>query len=166
MRIVESVVAVTEGRKRNKVRKNVQACGGPVRGQTRAVLGVTFKPNPDDVRDSPSLVIVPALQGEGAKIRAHDPEGMTAAAGLLPGVTWCDDAYAAMEGADAVVILTEWNEFRTLDLERARGLLRRPTVVDLRNVYDPGEMMGAGFSYTSIGRPVVTTLVEREKEIA
>jgi UDPglucose 6-dehydrogenase len=153
LRIVESVVAVNEGRKRNMVRRIMQACGGSVRELTIAILGVTFKPNTDDVRDSPSLVIVPALQAEGAEIRAFDPEGMETAAAELPGVTWCEDAYEAMQGADAVVVLTEWNVFRALDLERARSLLRRPIVVDLRNVYEPADMVAAGFSYSSIGRP-------------
>ncbi|MGH6944851.1 MAG: UDP-glucose dehydrogenase family protein [Geminicoccaceae bacterium] len=156
LRIVESVVAVNEGRKRNMVRRIIQACGGSVRGLTVAILGVTFKPNTDDVRDSPSLVIVPALQAEGAAVRAFDPEGMEAAAAELPGVTWCEDAYGAMDGADAVVVLTEWNVFRALDLERTRTLLRRPIVVDLRNVYEPADMAAAGFSYSSIGRPVAT----------
>jgi UDPglucose 6-dehydrogenase len=153
MRIVESVVSVNEGRKRNMVRKIIDACGGNVRGMTIAVLGVTFKPNTDDVRDSPSLVIIPALQAEGARVQAFDPEGMEMAAPELPGVIWCDDAQAAMEGADALVLLTEWNVFRSLDLKRMRDLLKRPIVVDLRNIYDPAEMIRAGFSYTSIGRP-------------
>jgi UDPglucose 6-dehydrogenase len=153
LRIVESVVAVNEGRKRNMVRRIMQACGGSVRGLTIAILGVTFKPNTDDIRDSPSLVIVPALQAEGAEIRAFDPEGMESAAIELPGVTWCQDAYEAMAGADAVVVLTEWNVFRALDLKRAKSLLRQPVMVDLRNVYEPADMAAAGFSYTSIGRP-------------
>jgi UDPglucose 6-dehydrogenase len=153
LRIVESVVAVNDGRKRTMVRRIVQACGGSVQGKTIAILGVTFKPNTDDVRESPSLVILPALQAEGATVRAYDPEGMTTAAALLPDVVWCEDAYDAMEAADAVVILTEWNAFRTLDLARARERLHQPIMVDLRNVYDPAEMIAAGFSYTSIGRP-------------
>jgi UDPglucose 6-dehydrogenase len=159
-RIVESVVAVNEGRKRNMVRRIIQACGGTVRGQTIAILGVTFKPNTDDIRDSPSLVIIPALQAEGAVMRAYDPEGMTGASGELPDVTWCDDAYGATDGADAMVVLTEWNQFRGLDLERVRGLMRRPIVVDLRNIYEPADMMAQGFSYSSIGRPVVTAVPE------
>jgi UDPglucose 6-dehydrogenase len=126
-----------------------------VAGKTIAVLGVTFKPNTDDMRDSPSLVIVPALQGEGATVRAFDPEGMREAAKLLPGVDWCQDAYHALEGADAAVILTEWNEFRGLDLEKARGLMRQPLIVDLRNIFDPAQVAKAGFAYTSVGRPVV-----------
>jgi UDPglucose 6-dehydrogenase len=166
LRIVESVVSVNEGRKRNMVRRIVQACGGSVRGMTIAMLGVTFKPNTDDVRDSPSLVIIPALQAEGATVRAHDPEGMEGARRELPEVVWCEDAYAAMDGADAMVILTEWNAFRALDLERTRELLRRPIVIDLRNVYQPGEMIAAGFSYTSIGRPVTGVNAENERKIA
>jgi UDPglucose 6-dehydrogenase len=164
LRIVESVVAVNEGRKRNMVRRIIQACGGSARGLTIAILGVTFKPNTDDIRDSPSLVIVPALQAEGADVRAFDPEGMETGAAELPGVTWCDDAYEAMEGADAVVVLTEWNVFRALDLERARSLLRRPIMVDLRNVYEPADMVAAGFSYSSIGRPIPQVATERARD--
>jgi UDPglucose 6-dehydrogenase len=166
LRIVESVVSVNESRKRNMVRRIVQACGGSVRGMTIAILGVTFKPNTDDVRDSPSLVIIPALQGEGAEVRAYDPEGMDMARGQLPDVVWCEDAYAAMDSADAMVVLTEWNAFRSLDLERTRQLLRRPIVVDMRNVYQPGEMIAAGFSYTSIGRPVPSINAGNERKIA
>jgi UDPglucose 6-dehydrogenase len=165
-RIVESVVAVNEGRKRSMVRRIVQACGGSVRGQILAILGVTFKPNTDDIRDSPALVIVPALQAEGAVIQAYDPAGMTAAEGELPGVIWCQDAYGAMENADAVVILTEWNVFRALDLEQAKALLRRPIMIDLRNVYEPRDMIAAGFSYSSIGRPVANSAFALELEQA
>ena len=161
LRIVESVVAVNEGRKRGMVRRIVQACGGSVRGQTIAILGVTFKPNTDDIRDSPSLVIVPALQAEGAVVRAFDPEGMASAAAALPDVVWCDDAYAATEGADAMVVLTEWNLFRGLDLERVRSLLRRPIVIDLRNIYEPADMVAQGFSYSSIGRPVLQPAIDQ-----
>jgi UDPglucose 6-dehydrogenase len=159
-RIVESVVAVNEGRKRNMVRRIVQACGGSVRGQTLAILGVTFKPNTDDIRDSPSLVIVPALQAEGAVVRVYDPEGMPGAAQALPEVVWCEDAYGATDGADAMIVLTEWNQFRGLDLERIRGLLGRPIVVDLRNIYEPADMVALGFSYTSIGRPLLNAMVD------
>jgi UDPglucose 6-dehydrogenase len=152
LRIVESVVNVNDGRKRNMVRKIIEACGGSVRGQTLAVLGVTFKPNTDDIRESPSLVIIPALQAEGAIIQAYDPAGMALARPHLPDVHWCEDAYAAMAEASAVIILTEWNQFRALDLSRARQLLRRPVMIDLRNIYEPVDMAAAGFSYTSIGR--------------
>jgi UDPglucose 6-dehydrogenase len=137
-----------------------------VRGMTIAILGVTFKPNTDDVRDSPSLVIIPALQAEGATVRAHDPEGMDSARRELPDVVWCEDAYGAMEGADAMVVLTEWNAFRALDLERTRQLLRRPIVIDMRNVYQPGEMIAAGFSYTCIGRPLANLNAGSERKIA
>jgi UDPglucose 6-dehydrogenase len=154
LRIVEAVVGVNEGRKRRMVRKITDACGGSVAGKTIAVLGVTFKPNTDDMRESPSLVIVPALQGEGAVVRAFDPEGMKEARTLLPDVDWCKDAYHALEGADACVILTEWNEFRGLDLERTRGLMRQPLIIDLRNVFDPAHVAKQGFAYASIGRPV------------
>jgi UDPglucose 6-dehydrogenase len=160
MRIVESVVNVNDGRKRNMVRKIIEACGGSVRGHTLAILGVTFKPNTDDIRESPSLVIIPALQGEGAVIQAYDPAGMALARPHLPDVQWCEDAYAAMADASAVIILTEWNQFRALDLDRARELLRRPVMVDLRNIYEPDDMAAAGFSYTSIGRPALH--VERQ----
>ncbi len=159
-RIVESVVAVNEGRKRSMVRRIVQACGGSVRGKTVAILGVTFKPNTDDIRDSPSLVIIPALQAEGAVVRAYDPEGMPSAADALPEVVWCADAYRATDGADAMVVLTEWNQFRGLDLERIRALLRRPIVVDLRNIYEPSDMVALGFSYTSIGRPLLNAAID------
>jgi UDPglucose 6-dehydrogenase len=153
LRIVETVVSVNEGRKRRMVRKVVDAAGGSVAGKTLAVLGVTFKPNTDDMRESPSLVIVPALQGEGATIRAFDPEGMGEARALLPGVVWCEDAYDALTGADALVIVTEWNVFRGIDLGRARELMRRPLIIDLRNIYDPAEVARSGFGYTGIGRP-------------
>ena len=153
LRIVEAVVSVNEGRKRRMVRKIVDACEGSVAGKTLAVLGVTFKPNTDDVRESPALVIVPALQGEGAKIQAFDPEGRREAEPLLPGVVWAGDTYEALEGADALVLLTEWNVFRNLDFDRARGTMRTPTIVDLRNVYDAERTIQAGFAYTGIGRP-------------
>jgi UDPglucose 6-dehydrogenase len=155
LRIVETVVAVNDQRKRRMVKKIADACGGSLRGLTVALLGVTFKPNTDDVRESPSLVIVPALQGEGATVRAFDPEGMDEARPLLPGVTWCGDAYEALEGADVLVLLTEWNVFRGLDLARTRELMRRPLIVDLRNVFDPERVTRAGFGYVGIGRPAL-----------
>jgi UDPglucose 6-dehydrogenase len=128
-----------------------------------AILGVTFKPNTDDMRDSPSLVIIPALQKAGAKIRAFDPEGMTEAAALMPDVAFCTNAYEAMTDADAVVIVTEWNEFRALDLARVKSLLRTPTVIDLRNIYHPADMSAAGFYYVSIGRAPTEPLQTRER---
>ncbi len=156
VRIVEAVVEVNDRRKRHMADKIIAACGGSVEGKTIAMLGLTFKPNTDDMRDAPSLDIVPALQKAGASIRAFDPEGMDEARRLLNGLVWCDSAYDAMKGADAVAVLTEWNEFRALDLEQARRQLRKPVMVDLRNVYDPQEMADAGFSYSSIGRPSAT----------
>ncbi|MBM3506485.1 MAG: UDP-glucose/GDP-mannose dehydrogenase family protein [Alphaproteobacteria bacterium] len=157
LRIVETVVAVNDDRKVRMAERIVHACGGSVQGKTIAVLGLTFKPNTDDMREAPSLVIVPALQKVGARIRAFDPEGMSEAKkhAELDGVAFCNNAYETMEGADALVILTEWNEFRSLDLERARSLLRDPVMVDLRNIYRPEEVVAAGFSYTSVGRRAV-----------
>jgi UDPglucose 6-dehydrogenase len=149
-RIVEAVVAVNDARKSNMARKIEQAFGG-VRGKTIAVLGLTFKPNTDDMRDAPSLVIVPTLQSEGATVRAYDPEGMKEARKHLD-VTWCADAYEALEGADGVVILTEWNEFRALDLTKVKAALKSPLMVDLRNIYRPAQMAEAGFNYVSVGR--------------
>jgi UDPglucose 6-dehydrogenase len=133
----------------------VDACGGNIDGKTIAVLGVTFKPNTDDMRDSPSLDIIPQLQKAGATVRAFDPQGMNEAKTLLKDVEWCESAYDAIDGADALTIVTEWNEFRSLDLERVSNLLKKPIVVDLRNIYDPREMESLGFDYFSIGRPRV-----------
>jgi UDPglucose 6-dehydrogenase len=150
-RIVEAVVAVNDQRKLNMAKKIETAFGG-VSGKTIAVLGLTFKPNTDDMRDAPSLVILPYLQEAGARIRAFDPEGHKEAAKHLK-VNYCRDAYDALEGADGVVILTEWNEFRALDLERVKEALKTPLMVDLRNIYRPSQMREAGFQYTSVGRP-------------
>ncbi len=154
LKIIEAVVAVNDDRKKNMGKRIVAACGGNVKGKTIAILGLTFKPNTDDMRDAPSLSIVPVLQEAGAKVKAFDPEGMHEAKQLLPGVEMCHDAYAAMQDADAVAIVTEWNEFRALDLDRMKSALRSPTVVDLRNIYAPNEMVAAGFDYSCIGRPV------------
>jgi UDPglucose 6-dehydrogenase len=164
IRIVETVAAVNEQRKRAMGRKVVQACGGSVRGKTIAVLGLTFKPNTDDMRDAPSLSIVTALQDAGAKVRAYDPEGMAAAKALLPEVEYAGDAYACATGADALVIVTEWDIFRALDLKRLKGQLAAPVVVDLRNVYRPEEMKKHGFTYVSIGRPTLQTEEEAAAE--
>jgi UDPglucose 6-dehydrogenase len=150
-RIVETVVAVNEARKTQMARKIIEAFGG-VKGKTVAVLGLTFKPNTDDMREAPSLVILPLLKAEGARVRAYDPEGGREAAKLLD-VELCADTYQALEGADGVVILTEWNEFRALDMARVKSLLARPLMVDLRNIYRPKQMAEAGFTYVSIGRP-------------
>ncbi|MBT5039873.1 MAG: UDP-glucose/GDP-mannose dehydrogenase family protein [Rhodospirillaceae bacterium] len=152
--IVEAVVDINEKRKARMAEKIVQSCGGSVDGKTVAVLGVAFKPNTDDVRDSASLTILPALQEKGAAVRAYDPEAMEEAKPLLPGIEWRENAYAAMDGADVLVILTEWNEFRALDLGRVKQLLNSPVIVDLRNIYEPGSMVAAGFRYFSVGRPV------------
>jgi UDPglucose 6-dehydrogenase len=128
------------------------ACGGAVEGLTLAALGLTYKPNTDDMRDSPSLTFLPALHAAGATIRAFDPEGMAEAKKLMPELDYCDDAYQAMDGADALILITEWNEFRGLDLARVKQLLRQPLVIDLRNIYKPEEMLAAGLVYHSIGR--------------
>jgi UDPglucose 6-dehydrogenase len=153
-RLIEAVVDVNAARKKQMADKIVDAFGG-VAGKTIAVLGVTFKPNTDDMRDAPSLDIIPALQTAGAKVRAFDPEGMTEAAKMLPGVTWTKNSYEAMTGADGVTILTEWNDFRALNLARAKSLLKQPLMIDLRNIYLPAEMAAAGFRYHSIGRKAV-----------
>jgi UDPglucose 6-dehydrogenase len=150
--IIETVTQVNEARKGRMAQRIVRACGGSVQGKTIAVLGLTFKPNTDDMRESASLTIIPALQTAGAVIRAFDPEGMVEAQKLLAGVVFCGGAYDAMQGADALVIVTEWNEFRALDLTRVKSLLRSPTVIDLRNIYKPADMAEAGFFYFSIGR--------------
>jgi len=151
--IVETVLRVNDARKQRMADRVVSACGGAVAGKTLAVLGLTFKPNTDDMRDSPSLAILPALQAAGAMVRAFDPEGMAEAKKLMPDLDYCGDAYQAMEDADALILITEWNEFRALDLGRVKALLRQPVVIDLRNIYQPDEMTAAGLSYHSIGRP-------------
>jgi UDPglucose 6-dehydrogenase len=153
VRIVDTVVEVNASRKKAMAGKVIAAMGGSVKGKTVGVLGLAFKPNTDDMRDAPSLDIIPALQAAGAKIRAFDPEAMHEAGKLLPGMEACDGPYHAIEGADAMVILTEWDQFRALDLDRVRQLLRTPTVVDLRNIYQPADMTKRGFDYVSIGRP-------------
>jgi len=151
-RIVETVVAVNDQRKRAMGRKVIAACGGDVRGRTIAVLGLTFKPNTDDMRDSPAIAVVQTLQDAGASVRAFDPEGMEQAKLVLANVTYCTSAYAAMEDADALVIVTEWDVFRALDLPRVKSLLRQPILVDLRNIYPREAVEGAGFTYTAVGR--------------
>ena len=153
-KLIEAVVDVNAARKKQMADKIVSAFGG-VQGKTIAVLGVTFKPNTDDMRDAPSLDIIPALQAAGGTIRAFDPEGMHEAEKMLPGVKWVQNAYDAMTGADGVAILTEWNDFRALNLDRAKSLLKRPLMIDLRNIYIPADMAAAGFSYHSIGRKSV-----------
>lgn len=156
LRIVETVVDINDKRKRAMADRIIGALGGNAEGKTVAVLGLTFKPNTDDMRDSPSLDIVPALIEGGATVRAYDPEGTEEARKLLgepDGLTYCDDAYAPMDGADVVVIITEWNEFRGLDMGRVKEMLNQPLMVDLRNIYNPEDMAAAGLVYHSIGRP-------------
>jgi UDPglucose 6-dehydrogenase len=151
-RIVEAVVAVNDRRKKSMAARVVAACGGSVRGKTIAVLGLTFKPNTDDMRDSPSLDIVPALQAQGARIVAFDPEGVHEAKKHFSGVEFGAGVYETLTGADAVCIITEWDEFRALDLDRVRSIMKAPIMVDLRNIYRPAQMRERGFSYHSIGR--------------
>jgi UDPglucose 6-dehydrogenase len=153
--MVERVLEINDSRKRGMADRIVAACGGVVAGKTIAVLGLTFKPNTDDMRESPSLSVLPPLIEAGATIRAFDPEGMAEAKKLLPNLEYCEDAYDTMIEADALVLLTEWNEFRALDLARIKQLLRQPVVVDLRNIYQPQEMTDAGFVYHSVGRATV-----------
>ena len=153
MRIVETVADINDKRKKAMAERIIAACGGSVKGKTVAILGLTFKPNTDDMREAPSLEVVPALLKAGARVRAFDPEGMEQASPLLAGVDWSQNAYEAMTGADAVAILTEWNEFRALDLDRVKSVMKAPVMIDLRNVYNPADMAAAGFRYTSVGRP-------------
>ncbi|MFN3891123.1 MAG: UDP-glucose dehydrogenase family protein [Beijerinckiaceae bacterium] len=151
-RIVESVAAANEARKRRMAEKVLDACGGSVNGKTIAVLGLAFKPNTDDMRDAASLTIIPVLQSMGARVRAFDPEAIGQARPLLAGTEFCDDPYACAEKADALVILTEWDAFRALDMTRIKQLLTDPVVVDMRNIYRPADMRRRGFRYVSIGR--------------
>ncbi len=153
LRIVETVVDINNQRKRNMAKRISSACGGSLEAKAVAVLGVTFKPNTDDIRDAPSLDIIPALVADGASVKVYDPEGMDEARQLLDGVEWCDNAYETMEGAEVLVIITEWNEFRALDMDRVRSLMKSPVMVDLRNIYNPYEMAAAGFAYHCLGRP-------------
>ncbi len=152
LRIVETVSAVNEQRKRAMARKVVTALGGSVRGKTIAVLGLTFKPNTDDTRDSPAIPLITALQDLGAIVRAYDPAGMEQAKAKLETVVYCHSAYAAADGADAVVIATEWERFRALDLARLKSEMAQPVIVDLRNIYRAEKMKRAGFRYVAVGR--------------
>lgn len=153
LRIVDTVININEKRKMDMAARVVDACGGSVTGKQIAVLGLTFKPNTDDMRESPSLDIIPALVKGGATVMAYDPEGMEEARKLLDDVEFRDSSYATIEGADALVIITEWNEFRALDLKRVKSMMKTPVMVDLRNIYDPHDMAIKGFTYHSIGRP-------------
>ncbi|WP_386176913.1 UDP-glucose dehydrogenase family protein [Sulfitobacter sp. R86518] len=153
MQLTETVIKVNDQVKRRMIDKIIDLCGGSVNGKVITVLGVTFKPNTDDMRDSPSLTIVPWLVGNGAKVRVVDPQGKREGEGLLPGVAWNEDVYKATQNADAVVILTEWNEFRALDLKRMAKRMMTPVMADLRNIYTPKDVKQAGFTaYVSIGR--------------
>lgn len=153
VRLIETTVAINDARKKAMADRVAEALGGDLKGRTVALLGLTFKPNTDDMRDAPSLDVAPALIARGATVQAFDPEGMEEAAKLLDGVVFKNGPYDAVEGADVVVILTEWNQFRALDLDRVKLLLKQPVMVDLRNVYRPDDMKARGFRYTSIGRP-------------
>ena len=152
LRIVETVVSVNEQRKRGMARRIIQACGGDVRGKRIAILGLTFKPNTDDMRDAPALSVITALQDVGAKVTAYDPVGIEQASHYLSHVDFAADAYACAEGADALVIVTEWDAFRALDLDRIKAALKEPLIVDLRNIYRPDDIRSKGFRYISIGR--------------
>ena len=153
LRIVEAVLAVNDNRKRAMARKVSNAAGGSLRGKTVAVLGLTFKPDTDDMREAPSIPLVTGLLDMGAKVRAHDPAGMEAARRELPDIEYCDDPYLCARGADALVVVTEWAQYRALDLERLKNELARPVLVDLRNIYRPEDMAAHGFTYESVGRP-------------
>ena len=153
--IVDTVIGVNDARKKAMARKVIDAMGGDVTGKTIAILGLAFKPNTDDMRDAPSLDIVPALLQAGATIKAYDPEAMEEAAKLMAGPKFCDGPWHAIEGADALVIITEWHQFRALDMRRVKEEMRGNVVVDLRNIYDPNDMEKRGFDYTSVGRPTI-----------
>ncbi len=153
LRVVEAVVAVNDTRKRAMARKVANALGGEMRGKTIAVLGLTFKPNTDDMRESPSIPLITALQDMGAKVRAYDPAGMEQAKNVIGNVAFCRDAYACAEGASALVIVTEWEQFRALDFARLKDVMERPVLVDLRNIYRPEEAARHGFAYEGVGRP-------------
>ncbi len=152
LRIVEAVAAVNDTRKRAMARKVSTALGGDMRGKTIAVLGLTFKPNTDDMRDAPSIPLITALQDMGASVRAYDPVGMEQAKGYINNVTFCDDAYACAKGASALVIVTEWEQFRALDFGRLKDVMVNPLLVDLRNIYRADEVARHGFAYESVGR--------------
>lgn len=153
MEIAEAAARANDKQRARMVEKIREALGGSLRGMRLGVLGLSFKPNTNDLRDAPALDIIPKLQEEGAEVRAYDPAGMEEARKLLPTVMLCANAYEAAAGADALILMTEWNQFRNLDLERIKGSLKRPVFVDLRNVYEPAHMTALGFRYTSVGRP-------------
>src|SRR6476646_839323 len=152
LRIVEAVAAVNDARKRAMARKVSAALNGDVRGKTVAVLGLTFKPNTDDMREAPSIPLITALQDMGAKVRVYDPVGMEQAKSVIGNITFCNDSYSCAKGAAALVIVTEWEQFRALDFDRLKTIMAQPVLVDLRNVYQPDEMSRRGFAYEGIGR--------------
>ena len=153
LRIVDSVLAVNENRKRAMARKVAATLGGQLRGKTIAVLGLTFKPDTDDMREAPSIPLITGLIDMGAQVRAFDPAGMEQAKHELPTIKYCDDAYSCARGADALVIITEWVQFRTLDLPRLKQAMKQPVIVDLRNIYRRDDVEALGFTYECIGRP-------------
>jgi UDPglucose 6-dehydrogenase len=155
IRSIETIISINDQRKRAMARKIIAACGGSIRGRTIAVLGLTFKPDTDDMRESPAVAIITALQDAGAKVRAYDPQGMEHAKSILRDVEYAGDPYNCARSAAALVVMTEWDQFRSLDLARLKDALERPIVVDLRNIYRPAEMAEHGFTYVSIGRPAV-----------
>jgi UDPglucose 6-dehydrogenase len=150
--IIEAVLRVNDNIKQRMVGKVIDALSGNVQGKQIGILGLAFKPETDDMRDSPAIPLVSGLQKAGASIRAYDPQAMENARKMFANVDFCHDAYQTADGADALVIATEWNEFRALNLERVRKLLKQPVIVDLRNVYDPQRMRSQGFTYVSVGR--------------
>jgi UDPglucose 6-dehydrogenase len=154
LRLVETTVAVNDQRKRAMARRIIDACDGSVRGKTIAILGLTFKPNTDDIRDAPSLALIQALHDAGARVRAYDPQGMAGAAKVLPLVDFAQGAYEAASGAEALVVVTEWDAFRALDFERLKEVMQRPVLIDLRNIYARSDVARHGFHYVGIGRPV------------
>ncbi len=155
IRSIETIISINDQRKRAMARKIIAACGGSIRGRQVAVLGLTFKADTDDMRESPAIPIVTALLDAGAKVRAYDPEGMDHARKMLAEVEFAEDPYACAKGAGALVILTEWRQFKTLDLPRLREVLAKPLIIDLRNIFRPADMADHGFTYVSIGRPAV-----------
>ncbi len=166
IRLVETVVDINAKRKKQMASRVIAACDGSVAGKTIAVLGVTFKPNTDDMRDAPALDILPILQEAGARLRAFDPAGMQEAEKMLPNITWCKDAWDAMTGSDACVLITEWNEFRALQPAKIAAVLKDKVMVDLRNVYKPADMQAAGLTYVSIGRGVDARAISADDALA
>ncbi|PHS42456.1 MAG: UDP-glucose 6-dehydrogenase [Robiginitomaculum sp.] len=153
LKIIEAVVAVNQARKAKMADKIIKAVGGDVGGKTIAVLGLAFKPNTDDIRESPAIAIIKTLLDGGANIRAYDPEAVEEAKQILPDIRYCENTYDCIDGADAMVIVTEWNQFRALDFDRVKTLLKSPVLIDLRNIYNPETMKKHGFTYISVGRP-------------